>query len=118
MGNKQFTKEEAIALYKSGWWKGKTSREICALQLYQDKLCMPFSEFHKAITEALGRSVWTHEFAGEAGQARLQAEFEGKGNPFTNPFESIKQVLYECGRDDMPIIAVVANEEASKNERD
>lgn len=73
------TKDEAIAMYDSGWWKGKTDREIVAFQLYEDRLCLPFSEFHRAIETALGRSVWTHEFG--LNRAGLQAEFEGKRGP-------------------------------------
>jgi hypothetical protein len=59
---KQFTKEQAIALYDSEWWKGKDARAICDVQLFQRRLCMPFGEFHGAVETALGRPVWTHEF--------------------------------------------------------
>lgn len=56
-------KERAIELYDSGWWKGKSPEEICDVQLFTAELCMPFGEFQKAMQEALGRPVWTHEFA-------------------------------------------------------
>jgi hypothetical protein len=36
---------------------------------------MPFAEFQKSMQEALGRPVWTHEFA-DCG--RLRAEFMGE----------------------------------------
>jgi hypothetical protein len=55
-------REAAIALADSGWWKDKGVEEICDVQLFTEELCMPFSDFHKAITEALGRPVYTHEF--------------------------------------------------------
>lgn len=32
------------------------------LQLFQERLCMDFSRFHKAIEKVLGRPVFTHEF--------------------------------------------------------
>lgn len=54
-------KEKAIALYNSGWWEDKTAREIVKFQLFTDELAIPFDLFHKALEEALGRPVWTHE---------------------------------------------------------
>lgn len=72
---KQFSKKEAIALAQSKFYEELTANEIVAFQLYQDKLCMPFDVFHKAITEALDRPVYTHEFID---YKRLQLEFEGK----------------------------------------
>ena len=59
----QFTKEQAIAIYEGGEWKDWTDEEVVKLQLFQDKLCVPFGVFHKAIEIVLGRPVWTHEFA-------------------------------------------------------
>lgn len=56
-------KKEAIKLYNSKWWEGKTAKEIVDFQLYEDKLCVEFSVFHKSIEEILGRPVFTHEFA-------------------------------------------------------
>jgi hypothetical protein len=58
----QFTKEKAIALAESGEWKDWTDDEIVKCQLFQEKLCMPFSRFHEAIEKVLGRPVYTHEF--------------------------------------------------------
>ena len=52
----------AINLYESKWWVGKSPEEICDVQLFTEELCMPFGDFHKAITDALGRDVYTHEF--------------------------------------------------------
>lgn len=59
----QFTKEQAIAIAESGEWKDWTPEEIVKIQLFQDKLCMPFGVFHAAVESVLGRPVWTHEFA-------------------------------------------------------
>ena len=56
-------KDEAIRLANGGWWRDKTPQEIAEFQLAEDKLCMPFDEFHKAVETWLGRPVWTHEFA-------------------------------------------------------
>lgn len=69
------TKEESLKLYNSSWWKGKSAEEIVAFQLYEDRLCMPFGEFHEAVEKALGRGVFTHEFAYPE---ILQSEFEKK----------------------------------------
>ena len=59
----QVTKEQAIALFEGKFYEGMTKREIAEFQLFQDRLCMPFSVFNGAMEDALGRPVWTHEFA-------------------------------------------------------
>jgi hypothetical protein len=59
----QLTKEQAITMANSGAYKEMTSEQIVRFQLFQNRLCMPFEVFHKAIEEVLGRPVWTHEFA-------------------------------------------------------
>jgi hypothetical protein len=51
----------AIALYSSGWWIGRTAREIAKFQLFTRELCLPFDLFRAALEETLGRPVWTHE---------------------------------------------------------
>lgn len=60
---KQVTKEEAIELAKSGFWKEMTNKEIAMFQLFQSKLCMDFDIFHEAVEKSLGRSVYIQEFA-------------------------------------------------------
>jgi hypothetical protein len=92
------TKEEAITMYKSGWWQDKAPLQICDFQLYEEKLCMPFDKFHEAIEKALERSVWTHEFADWEG---LKSEYEGKRKPETNPLESADRILRKLGRVDL-----------------
>jgi hypothetical protein len=59
----QLTKDQAIAFYNSNVWQEWDAEHIVRFQLFQEKLCMPFDVFHKAITEVLGRPVYTHEFA-------------------------------------------------------
>jgi len=60
---KQLTKEQAIKMYESGIHNDMTSEEIVKFQLFQDRLCVPFGSFHKAMEDVLERPVWTHEFA-------------------------------------------------------
>lgn len=72
----QLTQEQAIAFHDSEAWKQMTARERAAFQLHQDRLCMPFDEFQKAMEEALGRPVWTHEFG--LNRDGLIAEMDGK----------------------------------------
>jgi hypothetical protein len=67
---------QAIILYKSEWWKGLSARQIVKFQLFVDELCMPWSEYHSAVEDALGRDVYTQEF-GTNGVGQLQAEFRG-----------------------------------------
>lgn len=66
------TRKQAVALYESGWWEGRTPEDLVSFQLFEDRLCMPFTVFHEAMEKALGRPVWTHEFAFRDG---LQKEF-------------------------------------------
>jgi hypothetical protein len=55
------SREAAIAIAESGWWKGRTHREIAQFQLFIKELCCPFDVFHEALEKSLGRPVWTHE---------------------------------------------------------
>jgi len=57
------TKEQAVKLAESGFWKDLTHRQIAEFQFNEPLLCMPFAVFHEAVEKTLGRSVWTHEFA-------------------------------------------------------
>lgn len=66
------TREEAIRLGDLNWWEERTPQEIVDFQLYEDLLCMPFHKFHEAVEAALGRPVWTHEFAVDG---RLTGEY-------------------------------------------
>lgn len=60
--SKVLTSEEAVELAESGWWKGLPAKEVALAQLQQERLCMDFGDFHKAVEDATGRSVFTHEF--------------------------------------------------------
>ena len=60
---KQMTQQEAIDFAESGKWEELTHLERAQLQLNQELLCMPMGVFHEAVEKALGRPVWTHEFA-------------------------------------------------------
>lgn len=82
------TEQQAKALAATGWWKGLPARDVATFQLFEDRLCMDVASFHKAVEEALGRSVWTHEFAFAD---RLRAEFLGDRTPPT--FEEILDLI-------------------------
>lgn len=57
------TPKEAIALAKTSWWKGRDPLEVALWQMDAGLLSMDFGDFHEAVEKALGRPVWTHEFA-------------------------------------------------------
>lgn len=59
---KQLTESEAVEFYDSGKWKAMTDKDLVALQLFQERLCVPWGVFHEAIGKVLGRPIWTHEF--------------------------------------------------------
>jgi hypothetical protein len=74
------TQEDAIKLAGTGWWETLTPRQVAEFQLNEERLCMPFGEFHRCVEEALGRPVWTHEFAQPK---MLIAELMGERKPPT-----------------------------------
>ena len=72
---RQFTKEEAIKLFKTKFWEEMEYEQIARFQLYQNRLCIPFDVFHEAIEKTLGRPVFTHEFGSNGS---IKAELEGR----------------------------------------
>lgn len=88
MSVQQLTKEQAIALYQGDEWRDWTDEEVVKVQLYQEKVCLPFGRFHEAIEHILGRGVYTHEFM-DADALRLYRRQAGRaddrGNPCPHP---------------------------------
>ena len=76
----QFTKEQAIAFNEDKLYEPMSYRERAELQLFQQRLCMPFDVFHEAIEKALSRPIYTHEFAFID---ELRKEFLGEKEPPT-----------------------------------
>jgi hypothetical protein len=58
---KSVGRDFARALFASAWWEGMPSHQVARMQLFTRELCMPFGLFHRALEDALGRSVWIHE---------------------------------------------------------
>lgn len=56
------TRDDAIFLAGTDWWKGRDARSAALFQMDAMLLCMPMNEFHRIMEEALGRPVYTHEF--------------------------------------------------------
>lgn len=50
-------------MYESKWWEGRDPLEIAKIGMFTQELCLPFEVFHENMEKALGRPVWTHEFA-------------------------------------------------------
>jgi hypothetical protein len=94
------TKEEAIKLYNSGFWKQMTHEDIAKFQVMEDRLCMPVEVFHEAITKALGRPVFTHEF-GLNRDGLIQELFQGAPIPkleeIINLIPEEKRILIRLG---------------------
>ena len=97
------TKEEAIKLAESKWWKSKSDEEIAEFQIHESKLCCPFGVFHKAVETWLRRPVWTHGFADT--QALID-EKVGKRKA-EDPITSLRRIA--PGK---PIIAVIHDKDA------
>ena len=85
---RQLSKEEAVGFHESRAWETMSDESVVKLQLYQERLCLPFERFHSAMEKVLGRPVWTHEFASSE---RLQQEYEKAGPKPT--FEEIVSLL-------------------------
>lgn len=62
-GKQSIGRTTAISLFKSKWWIGRDCLDIALRQLFTAELACPFEVFHEAVEKALGRGVWTHEFA-------------------------------------------------------
>lgn len=68
------TREEALAYAASGWYEGKSAEDIVAFQLFEERCCLPFEQFHAALEAVLGRTVEVVEF-GRDGYPLLQREY-------------------------------------------
>lgn len=87
---RQLSKAEAVALYETKWWEDANDASIAAFQMSQDRLCCPMSVFNKALSNALGRSVYTHEHT-SSNKDNLLKELQGKIRAPT--FEEILALL-------------------------
>ncbi len=72
------TRELAIRADALGWWKGQPDRVVAIAQFRIACLCIPFGDFHGATERAIGRPVWTQEFANV--DMPLLQEILAKGN--------------------------------------
>ena len=79
MRSNMITKEQAIAFYESKAWEDMSARARAEFQLLNDRLCMPFDVYHKAMEETLGRPVYSHEFGMNI--EGLMAELFGGATP-------------------------------------
>ena len=86
---KQLTEEQAIAFYDNKCYEGMSNRQIAEFQIEQDRLCVPFDMFHKAIENTLNRPVFTHEFC--LNRESLKKELFGEKQPPT--FEEILNLV-------------------------
>lgn len=77
MENISIGKEAAMSLYESRWWEGKSAIEIAVTQLQIVELITEFGVFHAAVEEALGRPVFTHEFAFEGAERMFEEIIRG-----------------------------------------
>lgn len=84
----KFTREDAITLYKSEWWRNLKEEHIVRVQLFEDRLCMPMDLFHAALEKVLDRPVYSHEFAFPE---RLQKEYLGE-KPKPTPKEILELI--------------------------
>ena len=96
------TKDEALAKMATKWWENSTPREIVEFQLFEDRLCCPFSVFREAVEKTLGRSVWSHEFAQ---LDLLRVEFRGDA-----PSPTAQQIVDQIPAEKLMVIEVQGKE--------
>ena len=70
------TREQAVKLAKTNWWKDIRCDLIVGFQLFESRLCMDFGDFQLATEKAIARPVWTHEFG--PGVDGIKQEFLAK----------------------------------------
>ena len=70
--------DQAVAFYESGVWKKMTSPELAAFQIAQERLCVPFEVFHRAVEETIGRRIYVHEFSMNRGGLRVEIQGKAK----------------------------------------
>ena len=89
---KQLTRKEAVKIYESELWKTWSDEYLAYFQVRQERLFMPFDEFHRVVEQELGRPVFTHEFADPH---TLVSEMEGiiPAPTFEQIIEPIKDKL-------------------------
>ena len=56
-------RQGAVAMASTRWWVGKSARERAETQAGIEELVMPLEVYKAALTEALGRPVFTTELA-------------------------------------------------------
>ena len=63
-------KEQALRRYATEWRVGKSPLEIALTQLQVAELICPWSVYHRAMQQALGHTVMTHEFISDENLSR------------------------------------------------
>jgi hypothetical protein len=74
MTKDSLTTDQAIAMYRSGWWTGMKAHDVVMFQLHEPRICMPIRVLVDFLQEVLGRPVWAHELCQ---MGALRAEFMG-----------------------------------------
>ena len=92
---KSIGRANAIALSKSGWWRGQPARELAKFQLMTRELCMPFDVFRAALESALGRPVWIHELGFDL-EAIIQELFGERDAPTLDEILALLPTSKRC----------------------
>jgi hypothetical protein len=87
---KQLNEQEAYSFAKNGVWKKLNDLERAWFQLYQTRLAMPISEYHRCMEILLDRPVYNYELYD---QEPLKAEVITKQKP------TFQQVFSKIPRD-------------------
>ncbi|MDX1514774.1 MAG: hypothetical protein R3174_13635 [Gammaproteobacteria bacterium] len=58
----RLSRDQAVALYDSKFWRHLNMEERACFQLREERLCMPFAVFHQAVETCLQREVGAAEY--------------------------------------------------------
>jgi len=89
------TKEQAIKLFDSEFWKEMSFEQRAKFQISEKRLCMPFNVFHEAVEKHIGRPVFTHEFGLNYDGIKREIYYENLTPP---TFEEIINLIPEDKR--------------------
>lgn len=93
------------------WWLSEDPRVLGYYQLNNSRLLIDWGKFVDSLTELLGRSVATHEFACQKAELEAEAEraFRGKRDSEEMRKETIKKSIDKLADLGKPVMVVVVD---------
>jgi hypothetical protein len=74
---KQLNQKQAIAFHDKGEWKEWSDYKIAVFQFEQELLCVPINRFKEALSNLLGRPVYTHDLISDEFKREFYSKIVG-----------------------------------------